>query len=190
VSRPPAQKKSGKCFLATREGWELLSNIATAAGIVIAIIGAGWVLFEYRNNQADERNRYTFNLIDSWEKQAYKAAYWDLRESYTGFLAQLPKERVERAETDDGIRRGVIAAFNASLEADSDDKRKIREVAYFFNKLNLCLDADLCAKETATVFFNDTVKSFLEVFGPYLDKNDADLPGGKAALDALSARLN
>ena len=190
MSGQPVTEKRDRFFWIRAESWEVWSNAVTTAGIIIAAIGAGWVLFEYYNNAADERNRYTFRLIDSWERQEYKKSYWDLRELYTGFLAQLPKERIERAETDERTREDVIAKFNASLESDNEARRKIRDVAYFFNKLNLGLDADLCSDETATIFFNDTVKSFLEVFRPHLEANQHDMPGGLPALEALSARLN
>ncbi|QWW69810.1 hypothetical protein [Rhizobium sp. WYJ-E13] len=190
MSVQPAGRKPNRFLWVRAESWEIWSQAVTTAGILIALVGAGWVIFEYYNNAADERNRYTFRLIDSWEREEYKKSYWELRERYTGFLVQLPKERIETAETDEKARREVIEKFNASLESNDEAKRQIRDVAYFFNKLNLCLDADLCSDETATIFFNDTVKSFLEVFRPHLEANQRDMPGGLPALEALSARLN
>lgn len=190
MSREPIIKKPYRFLGATAEGWQLSSNIVTTAGILLAIIGAGWVIFEYYSNAADERNRYTFRLIDSWERQNYKSSYSDLRELYAAYLTQLPEEQRQLAETKDIARENVIGGFNKTLASNNDAKRKIRDVAYFFNKLNLCLDADLCSDETATIFFNDTVKSFFEVFKPYLSDNQDDMPGGLAAVEALSARLN
>lgn len=195
MSRPSAEKKPNRFLRVRAETWEIWSQAVTTAGILIALAGACWVIFEYYSNAADERNRYTFRLIDSWERQNYKAAYSALRDRYTTYLQQLPKEQRDLAETDETARKNVITKFNASLASDNDPetnnaKKEIREVAYFFNKLNLCLDADLCSDESAKIFFNDTVKSFLEVYGPYLLVETEDMPGGLAAIETLSARLN
>jgi VanZ family protein len=180
MSRPASKRQVGLSFFHVSDaGWSLRSSIVTVVTFVGAVGGIFWAIFEYRESQETERTKYTLTLIETWEMQGYRQAYGELRKFYTAFIETVPPADRRTAETSGHARDNLLQSFN-----------RRREVVYFFNRLGLCVSASLCSKETAAVFFNDTVQSFLDAYGPYIESSKETLPGRGTTLVDLSRELN
>lgn len=170
--------------------WAKLSNIGVIFGFASALVAGVWGLFEYVSKQEEERTKYTLALIDDWETKGYRKAYGELREAYAAFVGSLEdSDRLAAASMGQG-RVNLLKVFAARMEKDPVRREQIREVVYFFNRLGLCEHASVCSRTTAAIFFDDTVRTFADVFQPYIDKNAEMLPGNKATIMDLSRRLS
>ncbi|WP_261334960.1 hypothetical protein [Rhizobium leguminosarum] len=147
-------------------------------------------VFEYIEKKETDRTKYTLTLIETWETQGYRQAYGELRQFYSTFLETIPVGDKRRADTGGHAMDNLLQSLNRQIAQEPARREQVREVVYFFNRLALCVNASLCSKETTAVFFNDTVQSFLEVYGPYIDNNKETLPGRGVTLVELSRELN
>ena len=191
MSQPSSKQRAGLSFFYVSDnGWSLLSSIVTVVTFVGAVGGIFWAVFEYRESQETERTKYTLTLIETWETQGYRQAYGELRKFYTAFIETVPPADRRTAETSGHARDNLLQSFNRRIAQEPARQEQVREVVYFFNRLGLCVSASLCSKETTAVFFNDTVQSFLDAYGPYIESSKETLPGRGATLVDLSRELN
>lgn len=177
-------------FWVHHETWGVLSNFVTAFGIFGTIVGAIWGVTQYYASQEADRQKYTLELVNNWEEQGYQASYSKLRIAYEDFIKNVPTEQQNLAKTYTFAEKNVSRAFNKEIAESPQESEDVRRVVLYFNRLNLCLEANLCTQKIAATFFDDTVKSFVETFQPYIDDKGDDLPGGKLSVARLSARLN
>ncbi|TBY13529.1 DUF4760 domain-containing protein [Rhizobium laguerreae] len=191
MSQPSSKRRVGLSFLNISEaGWSFLSSIVAVLTFVSAIGGIFWAVFEYIEKKEMDRTKYTLTLIETWETQGYRQAYGELRQFYSTFLETIPVGDKRRADTGGHAMDNLLQSLNRQIAQEPARQEQVREVVYFFNRLALCVNASLCSKETTAVFFNDTVQSFLEVYGAYIDNNKETLPGRGVTLVELSRELN
>ncbi|MGO6968421.1 DUF4760 domain-containing protein [Rhizobium leguminosarum] len=191
MSQPSSKRRVGLSFLNVSDaGWSFLSSIVTVVTFASAMGGIFWAVFEYIEKKETDRTKYTLTLIETWETQGYRQAYGELREFYSTFLETIPVADKRMAETRGHAKDNLLQSLNRQIAQEPTRREQIREVVYFFNRLALCVNASLCSKETTAVFFNDTVQSFLDVYGPYIESNKEIFPGRGATLVDLSQELN
>mgnify|MGYP000194573399 CR=1 FL=1 len=124
-------------------------------------------------------------------------------------IDRLRRRAIVVAGNDDWIAVGIDAAHDADMAAAAKDPALARvvsdkvaaivlraeenadafgEVVYFFNRLGLCVEAALCSRKTAEIFFEDSLDSFLEVFGGRIDRLRETRPRyGEAMLNLHAA---
>ncbi|MGO8506155.1 hypothetical protein AB9F35_32165 [Rhizobium leguminosarum] len=191
MSQPSSKRRVGLSFLNVSDaGWSFLSSIVTVVTFASAMGGIFWAVFEYIEKKETDRTKYTLTLIETWETQGYRQAYGELREFYSTFLETIPVADKRMAETSGHAKDNLLQSLNRQIAQEPTRREQVREVVYFFNRLALCVNASLCSKETTAVFFNDTVQSFLDVYGPYIESNKETFPGRGATLVDLSQELN
>lgn len=174
----------------TDRRWALYASFVTVVGVSLAIFTAGWAIYEYRQEQEARRVQFTLSVIDSWEDHGYRLAYGKLRQAYVNFTDGLSQAELELAANSDTAKANIERNFVRIVEADTHIEDNVREVMYFFNRLALCIEAGICAISTSKRFFDDTVKTFLDVFGPYIERHMSDFPGGSQTVFDLSSALN
>jgi hypothetical protein len=170
--------------------WALFASFITVVGVGLAIFTAGWAIYEYHQEQEARRVQYTLTVIDSWEDHGYRAAYGKLREAYAAFADELSDAERALAENNPDIQANIVRNFVRRIEVSPEIKGNVRDVMYFFNRLVLCINAGICSVGTAKHFFDDTISSFLDVYGPYIEPNMSDFPGGARTVFELSVTLN
>lgn len=182
--------------------WALYASFITVVGIGLAVFTAGWAIYEYYQEQEEQRVKFTLTVIESWEEHGYRKAYGRLREAYAKFEEGLSDTERELTGKNPDIQANILRNFARSIEERPDAKEcldveecpdiegSVRDVMYFFNRLALCVKAGICSVDTARHFFDDTISSFLDVYRPYIEPNMAAFPGGAQTVFELSATLN
>jgi hypothetical protein len=148
--------------------WALAANVATTLGLIGAVWAGYFVYTEYRDRREMTLAAQTIDLIDAWEERGYRAAYAKLRDATRGFFDALPAADRPTATTDANARQNLEARFYRGFFADAANVTAFEQVRYFFNRLDLCLQSNLCSTEIAKTFFDDTIGTFLDCFGGYL----------------------
>lgn len=170
--------------------WALFASIVTVIGIGSVMATRAWAIFEYRQELEARRIQYTLSVIDSWEEHGYRLAYGNLRQAHARFTDSIPRSELDVAAESDIARANLARNFVRVIEADAELAEDVREVVYFFNRLAICLDAGVCSFATSSRFFDDTVRTFLGVYRPYIERHKADFPGGAQTVFDLSPMLN
>lgn len=170
--------------------WALYASLITVVGLGTAIAAAGWAIYEYRQEQEARRIEYTLSVIDSWEEHGYRLAYGKLRRAHAAFIDGISAAELELAAQSDTAKANIMRNFTRMVGADPQIAENVREVMYFFNRLALCINAGICTTSTSRHFFDDTVSTFLEAYGPYIEQHRDDFPGSSQTVFDLSAMLN
>lgn len=157
---------------------EVLSYFAAFAAICGVVLG----ILEYQQRQDLNRASNTMAQIEYWDGSGPREAYHALNTEVVAFFARVGERQVAEARTDlgkaDNLRRETLRAVMAMPEAS----RQLEDVVYFFSRLSLCIEAQLCDRATAKVFFEDTLISFLSIFEPQIHTWADDRPGYGAAV--------
>jgi hypothetical protein len=162
----------------------LMTGMEVAAilgGLVTVAVG----YFEYREAQSVEKARRTMEQIAYWENGGARTAYRSLSRAAEEVFAGIPNDQLAKAKADEtgklseNLRRNIAARVLVSDQHAQDD---IDEVVYFFSRLGLCIEAKICDRCSANVFFGDTLTSFLEIFRVAIEARSEMVPGYGAAM--------
>ncbi|MEO1554875.1 MAG: hypothetical protein AAFS01_00470 [Pseudomonadota bacterium] len=160
---------------------EALSYTAALA----ALAGIGLGIFEYLQRKDLARARQTMQQIEFWDEQAGpRESYRMLSRKVASVFASVPDSEVAAARLDpEGIgvqlrEKIVEIVFREDGMEDAFD-----DVVYFFSRLSLCVEAQLCDETASKVFFEDTLVSFLDTFEVEIARQAESATGfGKAVL--------
>ncbi len=161
---------------------EALSYFAAFAAVCGVILG----IYEYRQRQALTRADNTMSQIEYWEsKNGARASYRALnREILVFFKEEVGEKQVQKAMEDArraaNLRRETLKYIMAKDSAPDH----FDNVVYFFSRLSLCVESKLCDEYASKIFFEDTLLSFLSIFGPAIVAEAEARPGyGEAVFD-------
>jgi len=155
------------------ETWSLLANVVTVFGLVFALAAAVFAWFEYSDRRNMAQDEQTIGLIDAWEERGYRVAYGHIRNVTRNFYSALPEADWRSVQTNQTARENMESRFYRGFFGEDANVKAFEQVRYFFNRLQLCLQAGLCSQELARTFFDDTAGTFLDCFGGYLDAEAA-----------------
>ncbi|WP_159946400.1 hypothetical protein [Rhizobium sp. 18065] len=166
--------------------WSMLSSIFTLAGIV----GAGWAIWQYNIQKEADRQKYTLELVAFWQEEGYRKSYDDLASNVLLFMQDVPGAQLEAAAKNPDLKIRLQENFARRVDADPANIGRVRDVVYFFKWLDICLKKSICSQDTTAAFFDDTVHTFLDNYGVYINKRSVSLPAGLDLLEGLSKALN
>ncbi|MGJ8617155.1 MAG: hypothetical protein ACSHWS_09955 [Sulfitobacter sp.] len=151
------------------------ATIAAAGGIILGV-------YEYKQRGEMNQARETMTQIDVWDDKGARDAYRALAQDVALKVSQLSEE--DKAAARDDRERFHQLRRNVSRDVleSSENIKRLDEVVYFFTRLALCIEAELCSAKVAKVFFEDTLNSFLMVFKAAMTDNF-----GKAQSEAILA---
>ena len=153
-----------------------LDGVANAITIVGAL-SVVFAVYQYIASQEAGRAKETLNMIEIWETRSYSKSFDRLRDDLLKFWEEVPAQDVELAKTNaraaTNLRKAMVSRVLSSEQATED----FDKVVYFFNRLGLCIEAKLCSKRTATVFFDEPFQAFMSNFSPVVSSRRDDLPG-------------
>lgn len=145
-------------FARLRSIVQVLGGLATAIGVVLGVL-------EYRNQGQAARAAETLDLIDYWEVQGARQAYAELTSIVLNQRSQLTEAEAAALSGDDReARRRVVELVAARVMRQDGSEENFDTVVYYFTRLALCIEADLCNQDTARVFFTDTLETFVSNF--------------------------
>ena len=136
------------------------ATFAALGGIILGV-------FEYHQRGRMVQARETMQQIDVWDREnGARDAYRALARDVALKRATITDEERELASQDADYRKNLSLSVTREILALPENTERLETVVYFFNRLSLCVQADLCDVKSAQVFFDDTLISFLDVFGP------------------------
>jgi len=146
--------------------WDALGGFFSVLGVLAALFG----IYEYKQRVEASKASETLALIDVWETRGARQAYEKLSNEIASGFAEVPAADMAAAADDPALARVVSNKVAAIVLRKEENADAFGEVVYFFNRLGLCVEASLCSQKTAEVFFQDTLDTFIDVFGDQISQ--------------------
>jgi len=160
-----------------------LIAIATAGSLALATI-------EYTRQGRAERAAETIRMVDRWEHPETGAlqAYQSLRDRFMTTISNLdPDQALAISKQEVGARSDAINVLASRVVRQPGAEREFESVVYFFNRLSLCVDAELCDAKTSAIFFEDTLNTFIANFKGQIKERQVIDPHFAMATTRLSS---
>lgn len=128
---------------------------------ILFAISLGFVYLEYDQSIEQRKTTTSFDMVKDWEAR-------DIAEDYSTFvkrvdlLANKASKLLVEVE-DEADKKILIANYvkkNLFSDIPSTDDEAISRILYFYNKIGLCIDAELCETNFLIEFFGDSAKVF------------------------------
>lgn len=149
----------------------------TALSAVAAALGGLFAVYQYAASVEAARAKQTLEMIDRWRDDGYRDRFLELRDRTVEVLSLVPEDQMAAAASDVTLARNLRRNVADRAIAAPEDLATFEEVVYFFNLLGLCVEAKLCSRQTARVFFDDTLQNFWSVYGEEIKARQQDAPG-------------
>lgn len=133
-------------------------SLVTAIGVFLGVM-------EYRQRGHMAQAQQTMAMIDVWElrgaRKAFRELSWELEKMIEASVSDADREA---AREDSRSRNRLRMNLSRRVLADDAQSKNFEEVVYFFTRLSLCIEAELCDADAAKTFFGDTLDSFMLIF--------------------------
>lgn len=144
--------------------WDGIQGLLAVVGAALAVGGIIWGVHEFRGKLEADRARETLNLLEVWETQGYLNNYRSLEKRIQEVLQQVPSQDITAAEKDSRMLSKLYEKVSNSVLGESGAQEEFEDLVYFFERLQICVDANLCSPKATNLFFEDTMASFALVF--------------------------
>lgn len=165
-----------------REALSYAAAVAALAGIVLGTL-------EYQQRKEQWRARQTMDQIDYWDDHGARQAYRSLAGHVGNIVAQVPPNEIAAARTSEELAEKLRARVVELVLRNDGAEESFNDVVYFFSRLSLCIEAEVCNDESAQVFFKDTIDSFLDTFRGEIERRAVFTTGFGAAVVSLADRF-
>ncbi|SLN21696.1 hypothetical protein ROA7450_00784 [Roseovarius albus] len=168
---------------AVRAEGKPITLIFVATGLVITLV-------QYREHLETKRIKTSYEHVQEWEEEGYKAAFDVLsntiRKAEAASVSVLPDdldaEAYEAAKLN-VVQRELANASEGELGAEID------KLIYFFDKLSVCVDRNLCDEDLLSVFFRDNLTRMWIYSSSFVAKRRQEIDGYAALTIAYQERL-
>jgi hypothetical protein len=138
-----------------------LSNFVTTwIGIAALIVGGVWAAFQYLEKVKDDRTKVTISYVERFDKPPLYVARDRITSVWGKYDADLRRALVNYEK----YRHFVLSTIHKE-EIEPD----IVAMMDFFDELQLCVNHNVCDRETAFLFFGPHVKSFYALHYAYFE---------------------
>lgn len=165
--------------------------IKTFGSLIAACIAAGGIVLgglEYKQRNEMIQARETLEMVDVWDQDGAREAYRSLASAVVSGLDGISSTDLATANESRAAYNNLRRSLSREILQDPDNAKDFDDVVYFFTRLSLCVEAELCDVTSANVFFRDTLNSFLDVFRTHITTQQESAPGyGQALFDLQSA---
>ena len=169
---PDSSKPRRKLLLVDTWKWEAMGSIASVLGFV----GVLFAVYQYFQQIEAERAREALEMIEIWETRGYRDAFNILKDDVITFLDKVPEADKAKADENPMAANNLQASMYRDIFSKEGNDQRFEDVIYYFNRLGLCVEANLCSVRTASVFFDDTLIHFLSGFDTKIEKQRMTLP--------------
>jgi hypothetical protein len=144
----------------------------------LAILAGVFAIYQYIDSKKTARIKATLEYVDRFHSQdnivnkAATATSIALRKNTTN-IARLAGAELSNAQSEDLHRR----LAETVLAQASDTIDVLLEIDSFFDTLRLCVDGNICDKDTAIQFFKSYASTFKANFGPVIQERSTLAPG-------------
>ena len=144
--------------------WDGVQGVSAVIGAILTVGGILWGVAEYRGKLEAERAKETLSLLDIWETQGYLDSYRRLDQEIRNVIDQVPLQDLDAAKKDPDILNVLYQKASSHVLDRSEAIEDFERVVYFFERMQICVQAKLCSRDATLMFFEDTVSSFALVF--------------------------
>lgn len=184
-----ADDNQPRLFGITIRQWGGLKDLFTIVGVVLAVGTGISGLYQYMNKLEADRAEETLKMIDSWETRGYREDFNALRVEVVAFLDAVPDAEMRTAQQSAKASENLKGKLYRDVVGSASARKRFDNIVYYFNRLGLCIEARLCSKRTARIFFDDTLENFLSVFQSLIEKEREATPGYAEGLIVLEKEL-
>ena len=165
--------------------FDALTSLATILGIISGM----WAVYLYVQQIEAARAEKTLELVEVWSNGPARSAYRRLDAEMSGLIdAMSDQDRAEvaAASTEERIEKRQQLGLKAIQNHEVFDA--LEEVEFFFNRLAICVDTQLCSRYVAEAFFKDTLETLLAAYGAAIEQRQHNgWPSFGASTQRLSA---
>lgn len=147
----------------------------TSLAAVLGIISGMWAVYLYIQQIDASRAEKTLELVEVWANGTARPAYERLDREMTGLIdAMSDQDRVEVAAASADERAEKRRQLGLKATQNPDVLDALEEVEFFFNRLAVCVDTQLCSRYVAQAFFKDTLETLLAAYGGAIEQRQHD----------------
>lgn len=126
--------------------------------LIVLVCGMVVTYWQYQAFLDNGKVEKSFDIVEEWETRNYQQ---DLI-TFSASIRFLEEEALKELGTEADIRGGpVLTYIQRKLTApDTEMKETIGRLYYFFDKLSLCVEQDLCDRDLLIDYFGSAARSF------------------------------
>ena len=158
----------------TSRDWRMLSY--AWAGLIIRIVlilGGLFSVWQYLENEEEQRVERTLQLVSLWERNEYQDAQQAiesrldaLNTRYANMLGASPTD-AERAVFMEQVGAEAMTESGGNMPLD-EFRRHFNRMLYFLNRMSFCVDGNLCSATMVDGYFGEFAISFWDYFRGYI----------------------
>ena len=153
--------------------WEIVNQVVSLFGVVGLLFG----VYQYSQSLEAARAEKTLDLIDRWTDDGYHENYRFISGLIKKGLSELSDTDLKNVNDGNVDKERVYTRITEYVLQDYVAQQNFEKIIYFFNRLGLCVKANLCSANTAKIFFDDTVTTFLAYFRNEIEDRRKLVPG-------------
>lgn len=173
--------------------WDGLAGLFTVLAVLGGIFGLIIAYVELGQRREAAQAEATLALLDVWEGSTqgstnYLNAFRALDTRLAARLNEVPQADLDAARADDTMRAALYARAARQILADAEAQRGFEDIVYFFQRLAICVELDLCDRKATLAFFEGPMRSFSVTFAaPIAERRAAaaDFADGLNLIDVL-----
>jgi len=169
-------------------------TVADEKPISVTLLSLGLILtfVEYKNYQANERVKTSYQHVREWEERGYKEAFDQvsgvIRETKAKALDAMPQELLEDMTAPERDLAQLNTVMNR-LAQDADLAPQLSQLFYFFDKLSVCADRNLCDEALLADFFGENLLRFDVYAKTYVARQRDEIDGYALLTESYVVRL-
>ncbi|MEM9970713.1 MAG: hypothetical protein AAF762_06400 [Pseudomonadota bacterium] len=172
--------------------WDGLAGLFTVLAVFAGFAGLTLAYFELALRREAAQAEATLALLDVWEgapqgSTRYLDAFRALDALVAARLSEVPQADLDAARVDETMRAALYARATQEVMADPEAQRAFEEVVYFFQRLAICVEADLCDRRATLAFFEGPMRSFSLTFAAPIAERRAAVADFADGLDLIKA---
>lgn len=133
--------------------------------LLIATFVVGY--FEYNAALRERELKASFELITNWEDGGFQGAYEAISHKVEAFRQSFRDETPASARNAALERAFVSNKILQLVASDQSFDAQVGQVFYFFGKLGVCVQQDICNSEMVHGFFHTSAEDFFYYFQSY-----------------------
>lgn len=144
--------------------WDGVAGFVSLVGLIAVIAGGALGIIELKARAESAQAKATLELLDVWETRGYLEDYRALDGRIQAVLSTVPAADIEYARGDLNAEKTLYRKVAAQVLSDPKAQAEFENLIYFFQRLHLCVAADLCSHDATKAFFDSTMTSFARAF--------------------------
>lgn len=183
MARAKAKKIATLMRDATRSEDKPITLLFFAAGVILTLL-------QYREHLETQRVKFSYEHVREWETGGYQAAFENLSQEIRTAEAYAVSVVPEDLEPDARARAQLNVVQNRLADAsDAPLGAQMDSLFYFFDKLSVCVDRNLCDADLLEAFFKDNLTRMWIYSSSFVAKREEEIAGYAQLTDAYQARL-